>query len=86
MNDLHFTFAVGPADHVAGPAPRSSPRVVLIGDSTPRGHSWGQESPCLLHVVPTALHHIPIFANLTPSLGANPFQTSKFLVSPILTF
>lgn len=75
MNDLHFYFAVGPTDHVAGPAPKVQSRVVLIGDSTPPGPFVGPGDPCL----PTALHHIPIFANLTPFTWNQPLSDKQVL-------
>lgn len=48
----------------------------------------GVGGPCLLHLVPTTLHHVPIHANPTPlpPLGISPFQTSEFFVSLILKF
>ena len=86
MNDLHFYFAVGPADHVAGPVPKVQSCVVFIRDSTPRGPFMGVGGPCLLRVVPTALHHIPIIANLTPFTWNQPLSDKQVLVSPTLTF
>lgn len=79
MNDLHFYFAVAPADHVAGPAPKVQSCVVFITDSTPRGPFVGLGGPCLLHVVPTALHNIPIFANLTPFTWNQPLSDKQVL-------
>lgn len=79
MNDLPFYFAVGPADHVSGPAPEVQSCVVLVGDSTPLGPFVGIGGPCLLRVVPTALHHIPMFANLTPFTWTQPLSDKQVL-------